>query len=161
MSSPLLLTLPSGRTLCYRILGVASSPPIFFLHGNLNSRLFAPSWGSTADDVAAASAKVIFVDRPGVGGSSPHPARSYLSFSEDLQSLAAHLELPEFSVVGYSSGGPHALACSRLPGCRSVGLVSAVSAPELYPETPATLPQVPPKFLTLRRTRNTRTWAAI
>ena len=29
---------------------------------------------------------------------------------DDIAELAAHLEIERFAVVGYSSGGPHALA---------------------------------------------------
>ena len=39
--------------------------PVVFLHGNLNSRLFAPSWGKTEVETMAAGCRIIAIDRPG------------------------------------------------------------------------------------------------
>lgn len=101
---------------------------MLFLHGNLNSRLFAPSWDASHEDATSAGARVLALDRPGYGASSPHPGRRYPDFAKDIDHLATALSLARFACVGYSSGGPHALAVAahgasaRLSVC---GLISS------------------------------------
>jgi pimeloyl-ACP methyl ester carboxylesterase len=54
--------------------------------------------------------------RPSYGGSTPQPGRTVASAAADVAELAAALDLRRFAVLGYSGGGPHALACAaRLP----------------------------------------------
>ena len=135
MTSTSKLLLSSGRQLAFRRYGKPGGRPVIFAHGNLNSRLFEPAWNQTESLTAAAGANVIAVDRPGVGLSDlndPHSnsnSRTYLDFANDMRQLADHLELEAsgYSMVGFSSGGPHALACAaaRLPGLESVALVSS------------------------------------
>lgn len=71
---------------------------------------------------------MIAVDRPGYGESTTHSGRTYLDFSRDIDELAVHLGLDRFAVCGYSSGGPHAIACATANlGDRiaAAGLISA------------------------------------
>jgi pimeloyl-ACP methyl ester carboxylesterase len=88
--------------------------PVFFMHGNLNSRLFMPSWEKTHEQTVAAGARVIALDRPGYGGSDFLPDRTYESWASDLSQVAQSLALERYCVLGYSSGGPNALACALL-----------------------------------------------
>jgi pimeloyl-ACP methyl ester carboxylesterase len=121
-------SLKDGRHIAWRVSGKADGFPVFFAHGNLNSRLFLPAWDKTQEQTAAANARVISVDRPGYGGSNKHEGRTYSDFAADIIQLADHLELKKFGVVGYSSGGPHACAVAALAGverCTVVGLISA------------------------------------
>jgi pimeloyl-ACP methyl ester carboxylesterase len=56
-------------------------------------------------------------DRPGYGGSTPHPGRDVASAAADVASIADALGIDQFAVMGDSGGGPHALACAAvLPG---------------------------------------------
>ncbi|MFC4639233.1 alpha/beta fold hydrolase [Deinococcus hohokamensis] len=56
-------------------------------------------------------------DRPGYGGSTPAAGRTVGSAAGDVAQLADALGLGQFSVMGHSGGGPHALACAALlPG---------------------------------------------
>lgn len=105
-------TLRDGRTLAYRRYGSPDGFPVFFFHGNLNSRLFEAAWEKTQAQSAAAGADVIAVDRPGYGLSDYLPKRSYASWAQDVQQLARHLHLPAYAVLGFSSGGPNAMACA-------------------------------------------------
>ena len=55
-------------------------------------------------------------DRPGVGDSSPWaPGRgsTVAEYAHELRAFADALELPIFSVLGYSGGGPYALAAAH------------------------------------------------
>jgi pimeloyl-ACP methyl ester carboxylesterase len=106
------LKLRDGRTLAWRQYGAADGFPVLFFHGNLNSRLFEPAWEKTQAQTEAARARLIAVDRPGYGASSPLRGRTYASWAADVEQLAAHLALPAYAVLGYSSGGPNALVCA-------------------------------------------------
>jgi non-heme chloroperoxidase len=54
----------------------------------------------------AAGHRVITYDRRGFGKSSqPSVGYNYDTFAEDLQKLVAHLDLRDFSLVGFSMGG--------------------------------------------------------
>ena len=56
-------------------------------------------------------------DRPGYGGSTPHPGRDVASAAADVASVADALGIDRFAVMGHSGGAPHALACAAvLPG---------------------------------------------
>eukprot|EP00419_Tripos_fusus_P034461 CAMPEP_0172769864 /NCGR_PEP_ID=MMETSP1074-20121228/187449_1 /TAXON_ID=2916 /ORGANISM="Ceratium fusus, Strain PA161109" /LENGTH=304 /DNA_ID=CAMNT_0013605513 /DNA_START=31 /DNA_END=946 /DNA_ORIENTATION=- len=109
----LILKLRDGRALAWREYGdLDLGFPIFYFHGNLNSRLFQPMWSDTQEQTAAAGARVIAVDRPGYGFSDFLPGRTYDTWPADIDELAQHLEIGVFAVLGYSSGGPNAMACA-------------------------------------------------
>jgi pimeloyl-ACP methyl ester carboxylesterase len=103
------LTLPDGRKLGYAQYGSLSGLPIIYLHGLPGSRLEAAGYDDIAIEIGA---RVVAVDRPGMGWSSPHPSRTLLGFAEDIRVLAEHLGLEKYSVLGVSGGGPYALACA-------------------------------------------------
>ena len=53
-------------------------------------------------------------DRPGYGGSTPHPDRDVASAAADVSRVADALGIDDFAVMGHSGGGAHALACAAL-----------------------------------------------
>lgn len=60
--------------------------------------------------------RAIAPDRPGIGASSFQPGRRLLGYPADVSGLADALGFEEFAVLGWSAGGPYALACAyRLP----------------------------------------------
>lgn len=78
-----------------------------------------------------AGVRVLAIDRPGVGLSSFASGRRLLDWPDDVSALADQLGVDRFSVVGFSGGGPFALACAckipgRLAGC---GIVSGPTEP--------------------------------
>src|SRR5205823_1058038 len=99
--------LASGRTLAYTDEGDSGAPALVFHHGFMACRLTGrPS----------PAARVITVDRPGIGASDADATRTVVGWVDDVTRLADHLELEEFSVLGHSGGSPYALACAwRLP----------------------------------------------
>ena len=125
MSQHFKMVLRDGRQLAWREYGKGF--PIVFAHGNLNSSLLEPAWQKTARQAENAGARVLALDRPGYGLTSPHTNRTYLDFAQDVQELINHLSISKFGVVGYSSGGPHALSCvaASLPGLTTCSLVSS------------------------------------
>ena len=109
-----------------------------YFHGLLGSRL-----ESNFDAQASLVHGILFisVDRPGYGLSTYCPKRSYLDFVQDVEELLNYLALPKVLVIGFSSGGPYALACAaripeRLIGCSVVSsdLPYADLTPELVKE---------------------------
>jgi pimeloyl-ACP methyl ester carboxylesterase len=105
--------LPDGRTLAWREYGDPKGFPVVFTHGVFNSRLFQPVWDKTDQITSNAGARVIAVDRPGYGESTYYLARSYTQWASDVSFLTKSLLINRFAVLGYSSGGPSALACAR------------------------------------------------
>ncbi len=75
---------------------------------------------------------LIAYDRPGYGGSTRRPGRQVVDAAEDVEDIAAFLKLDDFSVVGRSGGGPHALACAaRLPHkVRSAAVLVSLAPPD-------------------------------
>jgi pimeloyl-ACP methyl ester carboxylesterase len=99
--------------MAYAEWGDLDGRPVVLLHGMPGSRLFCPD----ADVTAAAGVRLLTIDRPGYGGSDPDPGRTLLGWVDDFIELADQLGLPPCPVIGLSSGGPYALACSvRAPG---------------------------------------------
>lgn len=130
------VALPDGRTLAYREYGDPEGIPVIFYPGALNSRLFTPAWGETSVVAAAAGVRLIALDRPGYGRSSFQAGRSYADNGPELQALMQQvpgLAGRGVALLGYSSGGPNALAAAHAfgpapagsGGVRAVGLVSS------------------------------------
>jgi pimeloyl-ACP methyl ester carboxylesterase len=98
-----------------QVLGIAEygSPkgfPVFYFHGSPGSRLEAKGWH---DFARSANARLIGVDRPGIGLSSlPEKDTSLLAWPDRISELADKLNLDRFSVLGCSGGGPYAIACA-------------------------------------------------
>jgi len=106
--------LADGRRLCYADLGSPKGRPALFFHGGLQCRLVTHPDPRAAED---AGVRLISVDRPGFGRSDFRPGRRLADWAEDVRQLADALDLGELTVVGWSAGGPHALACAwGLPG---------------------------------------------
>ncbi|MEO7118964.1 MAG: alpha/beta hydrolase [Candidatus Limnocylindrales bacterium] len=120
------IELRDGRTLAFDDIGGPAASPILYFHGFGSSRLIRHPDDTIATRVGA---RVIAVDRPGIGHSSPRPERRLLDWPEDVRELVDALGLDRFAVLGWSGGGPYALACARaLPDRVSVvGLVSGAA----------------------------------
>ncbi|BCS17271.1 alpha/beta fold hydrolase [Aspergillus puulaauensis] len=114
------LSLPDGRTLSYAEYGTPTGTPLLYLHGFPSSRLEA----SAFDPIAKRrNLRIIAPDRPGYGQSTFQPGRQIPDYPADVHSLADHLKLPSFAVLGGSGGGPYALACAHsLPPDRLSGV---------------------------------------
>lgn len=120
------LTLPDGRTLAYTDLGAPDGAPVLYFHGAPTSRLDLVAWDT---ELARMGLRVYSPDRPGYGRSTPHPDRRVEDWPADVDAFADHLGLGRFAVVGYSSGGPYAVASAALLPDRVValGLVAGVT----------------------------------
>ena len=116
--------LPDGRFLGYAELGDPAGRPVLFFHGLGTTRVICPP-----DGVAEAlGVRLIAPDRPGIGLSDAQPGRRLLDWPGDVRALADELGLGRFAVVGWSGGGPYALACGYALADR-VASIALVSAP--------------------------------
>ncbi|GAB7333775.1 hypothetical protein MBLNU13_g05299t1 [Cladosporium sp. NU13] len=109
-SSQQTFTLPDDRTLSFATYGASTGPIVFHLHGLGDSRLTGALFDQPGRTLGV---RIIAVDRPGIGSSSPQRNRTALDHAEDIRLLAAHLGAKTYSVVGVSGGGPYALACAH------------------------------------------------
>lgn len=123
-----IITLTEGRSLGYAEYGDLQGRPVFLFHGQPGNRLFRyPGDARTAE----IGIRLITVDRPGYGLSDYQPGRRLLDWPQDVAELADSLGFDRFAVLGFSAGGPYALACAyQIPGrLTKVGL--ADSAPPM------------------------------
>lgn len=120
------LHLADGRTLEYLVAGPAGGTPLVLHNGTPTAAmLFAPM-------VAAAERhglRVVAYSRPGYGGSSPRPGRTVAAVAADVAALLDALGADRFVTLGWSGGGPHALASAALlpDRCLAVATVAGVA----------------------------------
>jgi pimeloyl-ACP methyl ester carboxylesterase len=104
------LSLADGRGLAYAEYGDPTGRPVVYCHGGLASRLDVAPLSAACADLGV---RLISPDRPGIGRSSYQAGRTLLDWPADLAQLADALGLDRFAVVGWSAGGPYALACGH------------------------------------------------
>ena len=110
----------------YTEYGDPQGKPIFHSHGWVSSRL---EFGHNHDIAKTLGARVISVDRPGVGLSDFQPGRRILDWPDDITQLADTLGIDRFAVSGWSFGGPYAAVCAYKISHRltAVGLIAAIA----------------------------------
>lgn len=104
-----IVSLPDGRRLAFAEYGDTRGRPVFFFHGFPGSRYDGAYIGQIAAEMGI---YLIAPDRPGMGYSDFKPKRKLLDWPDDICFLADSLNLETFGVLGYSGGGPYALACA-------------------------------------------------
>lgn len=117
-----LVTLPDSRSLALDETGDPNGAPVVLLSSAPGSRRFDPDPAATE----AAGIRLITVDRPGYGASSPlaeGTAPSWGAFADDLAHALGQIGIERTAVAGWSNGGLGALALAA----RHPALVSAVA----------------------------------
>ena len=105
------ITTKDGRTLTFNEAGQPDGVPILALHGTPGSRHLFPQ---LVEDAQLHGYHLLSYNRPGYGGSTPHPGRNVANAAEDIAEIAAQLNLDRLGIWGISGGGPHALAAAAL-----------------------------------------------
>ncbi len=99
-----------GRTLEVLVTGQPDGLPVVFHHGT-------PGGVAVYQPMIAAAAerglRVVLYGRPGYGGSTEQPGRSVGDAAADVAVILNEIGADQFVTVGWSGGGPHALACAR------------------------------------------------
>jgi pimeloyl-ACP methyl ester carboxylesterase len=83
---------------------------IFWLHGTPGARRQIPMEARVYAEER--QIRLIGVDRPGIGSSTPYQYDTIFAFADDLRTIADTLGIDRFEVIGLSGGGPYTLACA-------------------------------------------------
>ncbi len=134
------LVLPDGRVVEYWEGGDPAGRPML-MHPGTPATRWLGRWGHQA--AVTAGVRLVAVSRPGYGGSTTTTeAPSLLAWGRDTATVASHLGMEEYAVVGISGGGPFAVATALAdPGAvRALGIVGGVGPWRLL-DDPSTLPE--------------------
>ena len=108
---------PDGRVLEVATVGDPSHPPVFFHHGTPGSA----SLVRTIEEIATkGDLFLVTMSRAGYGTSSRQEGRNVAAAVPDTRTVLDALGLDRYAVVGWSGGGPHALACAALDAPRCI-----------------------------------------
>lgn len=116
-----------GRRLSFAEYGSPRGPALVWMHGTPGARRQIPV--DARAYAAEAGFRIIGIDRPGIGSSTPYLYRSIADWTEDLVLLLDALAVDTLRIVGLSGGGPYALAAgAALPDrVRGVGILGGVA----------------------------------
>jgi pimeloyl-ACP methyl ester carboxylesterase len=132
MSTARTLTRPDGRTVGYADFDPADGTPVLWCHGGPGSRL-EPT--QVATEGAAAGFRLIGVDRPGYGLSTPLPGRSIADWVPDGLAVLDALDVERAIVVGVSTGGAYALALAAAAPARITDVIACCALTDMrWPE---------------------------
>jgi pimeloyl-ACP methyl ester carboxylesterase len=96
-----------GRELEILDNGITSDKAIIFHHGTPHH---ASAWSSWLEDAASRGIRALSYSRAGYGTSDRNFGRSVLSNNTDISLLLEGKNISNFVAIGWSGGGPHALA---------------------------------------------------
>lgn len=122
-----------GRRIGFAEFGSAQGRAVFWLHGTPGARRQIPVEARAFAE--RKNVRLIGIDRPGIGSSTPHRYENVLAFTDDLQIVADTLGVDRMAVVGLSGGGPYTLAAAYAMADRVVaaGVLGGV-APVVGPD---------------------------
>lgn len=111
--------------------GPEAGDVLVFHHGSPGAALLPPGLPEAA---AARGLRTVVHSRPGYGESSPQPGRRVADAASDTAAVLDSLGVDRFLTLGWSGGGPHALACAALlpDRCRAAGSVAGVAPYEAF-----------------------------
>ena len=93
-----MLVTKDNRQLAYLEVGDPDGPLVIHNHGGPSSRLEAHFF---EDAASKHGLRLVCVDRPGIGQSSPQEARKYSGWADDITAIADSLGYREFGVTGW------------------------------------------------------------
>jgi pimeloyl-ACP methyl ester carboxylesterase len=102
---------PDGRSLDVYLAGPEGGMPLLFVTGTPTAGI--PSSGFV-ETLAERGMRYISFSRPGYGSSTRRPGRSVADVAEDAATVLDYAGADRFHLIGWSGGGPHALAIAAL-----------------------------------------------
>lgn len=132
----------AGRRLSFAEYGSRSGQAVIWMHGTPGGRRQIPF--AAREYAVRNGLRVIGIDRPGIGSSTPHLYESILDWTGDLEVLLDTLEVDTLHVIGLSGGGPYALAAGvampdRVHGVAVLGGVAPTCGPDAATDGPIRL----------------------
>jgi len=123
----------TDRRIGFAEFGDPQGRAIFWLHGTPGARRQIPMEARVYAEQTGV--RLIGLDRPGIGSSTPHRYESVIAFADDLRTIADTLGIERMAVVGLSGGGPYTLGCAAAMPDRVVtaGVIGGV-APTVGPD---------------------------
>jgi pimeloyl-ACP methyl ester carboxylesterase len=122
------MSLPDGRTVGYADYGTSDQTAVLWCHGGPGSRLEPEALAPAA---RAAGLRIVGIDRPGYGDSTPVPGRTIGQWVPDALALADHLGIEHFATVGVSTGGAYALALAADESQRAIGAIACCALTDM------------------------------
>ncbi len=121
------ITMEDGRTVGFADFGSPDQTAVLWCHGGPGCRFEAEPFASAA---AQAGLRIVGIDRPGYGHSTPWPGRTIADCVPDALAVADHLGIDRFVTVGCSTGGAYALAIASLSD-RVIGAVACCAVSDM------------------------------
>jgi pimeloyl-ACP methyl ester carboxylesterase len=121
-----LLEVGGGRVVEYLVEGPDGGRPLVMHHGT-------PGVAMVLEPLAEAAARhglrFVAYSRPGYSGSTSQPGRRVADAADDVAALLDALGAQDFVTLGWSGGGPHALACAALlpDRCRAAAIIAGAA----------------------------------
>jgi pimeloyl-ACP methyl ester carboxylesterase len=148
------ITLRDGRALGFDDFGDPNGVPVLFFHGFGSSRVVRHPDDSIATELGA---RIIAVDRPGIGLSTRLPNRRITDWPRDVEELMDRLGIDRCAIVAWSGGGPYALACGwQMP--ERISVVGLISAPAPLSGVPGSSGYTWPRHRAMSRTADHAPW---
>ena len=119
------LKLSDGRFLEYFDNGISSQRAIVFHHGTPGH---ASAWASWLELSATRGIRALSYSRAGYGISDRNEGRTVLRNNQDIEELLNSFGITDFISIGWSGGGPHALATTIINGNQGVITLAGVGA---------------------------------
>ncbi|MGB1225800.1 MAG: alpha/beta fold hydrolase, partial [Mycobacterium sp.] len=117
----------TDRRIGFAEFGDPQGRAIFWLHGTPGARRQIPVEARLYAEQN--QIRLIGVDRPGIGSSTPHEYATVIDFADDLRTIADTLGIDKMAVIGLSGGGPYTLGCAAaMPGrVIAIGVLGGVA----------------------------------
>lgn len=121
------------RRLSFAEYGHARGPAIVWMHGTPGARRQIPLEARALAE--RHGLRIIGIDRPGIGSSTPHLYDDVLDWTADLEIMLDTLAVDTFRLIGLSGGGPYVLAAGaampeRVHGIGVLGGVAPTRGPD-------------------------------
>jgi pimeloyl-ACP methyl ester carboxylesterase len=115
------------RQLGFAEFGDPQGRAVFWLHGTPGARRQIPTEARVYAEEN--HIRLIGIDRPGIGASTPHQYDTVVAFADDLRTVADTLGIDKMAVIGLSGGGPYTLGCAAAMPDRviAVGVLGGVA----------------------------------
>jgi pimeloyl-ACP methyl ester carboxylesterase len=115
------------RRLSFAEYGSTRGPAIVWMHGTPGARRQIPLEARAYAEQQGL--RIVGVDRPGIGSSTPHLYPDILDWTHDLEIMLDTLGIDTLRLIGLSGGGPYALAAGVAMPARvhGVGILGGVA----------------------------------